>query len=653
MKTLTITLLLFFATLAHAQQVLSIDTKHPGADIPKTMYGIFFEDINFGADGGLYAELVANRSFEAPLHKSEKGTISGGMAGWTPFGNVSVSDIRPAFVNNPHYIVLADSGHLEKRTGIENRGYFGMGVKKGQSYRFSVYGRLHDTGGKNGSIRVELVNSHNNIIGRETVSITSTDWKQYTATLIPSETDAHALMRIFLQTADGVDLDHVSLIPEDNWNGMRADLVSALKDLHPGVFRFPGGCIVEGTDLDTRYEWKKSVGPTENRPMNENRWNYTFPHRMSPLYYQSLGIGFYEYFLLSEYIGAEPLPILSCGMACQYQNRADDPKAFVSGDALEEFIQDALDLIEFANGDASTRWGSLRASMGHPAPFNMKYIGIGNEQWGEGYPERLQHFVKAIRAKYPKMQIVGSAGPSPDGKDFDYGWQEMRRLKVDLVDEHYYRSPEWFLKNANRYDNYSRKGPKVFAGEYACHVEGQHNDFYSALCEAAFMTGLERNADVVRMATYAPLFAHVDGWQWRPDLIWFDNLKHVCTPNYYVQQMYSMNRGTRVLPVSGAEQNLYASAVWDEQDNSYIVKMANLSGAVNDEVTIQLKGKKKVSTASVTLLSTDMLTNENSVDNPDLVHPVELDRSALKTDGNTVTLPLWSHSFYVVRVKAE
>ena len=651
MRKLT-SLFLFAVSLTAAAQthVMDVNTNKLGAPVQPTMYGIFFEDINYAADGGLYAEMVKNRSFEFPQH----------LMGWRAFGNFDVEDEGGPFDRNPHYVRLKYSGHSDKFTGLENEGFFGIGVMKDKTYRFSLWARCPE-GGKS-TLEVSLVD--NATMGEDqrfatvNVEISGKEWKKYTATLASPRTDPKAALRLFLMGDKATtDVEHISLFPTDTWkgreNGMRRDLAQALCDMHPGVFRFPGGCIVEGTDLDTRYEWKKSVGPTENRPMNENRWNYTFPHRMSPLYYQSLGIGFYEYFLLSEYIGAEPLPILSCGMACQYQNRADDPKAFVSGDALEEFIQDALDLIEFANGDASTRWGSLRASMGHPAPFNMKYIGIGNEQWGEGYPERLQHFVKAIRAKYPKMQIVGSAGPSPDGKDFDYGWQEMRRLKVDLVDEHYYRSPEWFLKNTDRYDNYSRKGPKVFAGEYACHVEGQHNDFYSALCEAAFMTGLERNADVVRMATYAPLFAHVDGWQWRPDLIWFDNLKHVCTPNYYVQQMYSMNRGTRVLPVSGAEQNLYASAVWDEQDNSYIVKMANLSGAVNDEVTIQLKGKKKVSTASVTLLSTDMLTNENSVDNPDLVHPVELDRSALKTDGNTVTLPLWSHSFYVVRVKAE
>ncbi len=649
------TLMTFFALMAlsvHAQQTLTVDTKHPGADISSTMYGIFFEDINFGADGGLYAELVANRSFEAPMHKMGDKTMSGGLLGWTPFGNVCVSDVRPAFPENPHYVVLADSGHIEKRTGIENKGYFGMGVKKGQTYTFSTYARLHESGGKKATLRVELVNTSNNIIARQTIDIASSDWKRYTVSMTPSETEAKALLRIFLQTADGADLDHVSLMPDDNWHGMRTDLVGALKDLHPGVFRFPGGCIVEGTDLSSRYQWKKSVGDVERREMNENRWNYTFAHRMSPLYYQSLGIGFYEYFLLSEYIGAEPLPILSCGMACQFQNPANDPKALVGLDVLDEYIQDALDLIEFANGDTSTKWGAVRAKMGHPAPFNMKYIGIGNEQWGPRYPERLELFLKVIRAKYPKMQVVGTSGPSPDGEDFDYGWKEMRRLKADLVDEHYYRSPEWFLQNVTRYDSYSRKGPKVFAGEYACHGEGQRNNFQAALCEAAFMTGLERNADLVRMATYAPLFAHVEGWQWRPDLIWFDNLRHVRSANYQVQQLYSLNRGTRVVPLTGSNDGVYASAVWDEPTQEYIVKVVNTTDRARQDVSIVLKGKKSIANVTGTLLTAPSLTTENTLDNPNAVKPVALSATSWQTDGNRINLPLGAHSFIVLRVKA-
>lgn len=364
-----------------------------------------------------------------------------------------------------------------------------------------------------------------------------------------------------------------------------------LKDLQPGIFRFPGGCIVEGTDLATRYQWKNSVGPVENRPLNENRWNYTFPHRLYPNYYQSYGLGFYEFFLLSEYIGAEPLPVVSVGLACQYQNNDKDAGAHVAVDDLQPYIDDALDLIEFANGDTTTTWGSLRARMGHPKPFGLKQIGIGNEQWGELYPQRLEKFITQIRAKYPKIKICGSSGPSADGDKFDYGWKEMRRLKVDLVDEHYYMKPEWFFKNAGRYDNYDRKGPKVFAGEYAAHGAGERNNWEAALSEAAFMTGLERNADVVWQATYAPLFAHVDGWQWKPDLIWFDNLTSLRSANWYVQMLYGTNKGTNILkltengkPVEG-EGQLYASAVYDKATKSPIVKIVN---AASKECNVEL-----------------------------------------------------------------
>ena len=448
-----------------------------------------------------------------------------------------------------------------------------------------------------------------------------------------------------------MDLEHISLFPVDTYkgevNGLRKDLAQALEDINPGVFRFPGGCIVEGTDLETRYDWKKSVGPVENRPLNENRWNYTFQHRMYPDYFQSYGLGFYEYFLLSEQMGAEPLPIVSCGLACQFQN--DDASAHVAVCDLDGYIQDALDLIEFANGDTTTTWGKLRADMGHPASFNLKYIGVGNEQWGSEYPERLEPFVKAIRSKYPKMQIIGSSGPNSEGKEFDYLWPEMKKLKVDLVDEHFYRSEEWFLNQGARYDKYDRKGPKVFAGEYACHPKNRKNNFMSALSEAAFMTGLERNADIVHMATYAPLFAHVEGWQWRPDMIWFDNLNSVKSINYYVQQMYGHNPGTNVLPLTmdgksvSGQDGLFASAVLDKNTKTYIVKVANTSDKAQNLV-LNFNGFAKNASAkgTKTVLISENLDVENTLDNPNAVIPVE---SSFSVSGNTVEVALPAKSF--------
>ena len=559
---------------------LDIDLENVGAPIQPTMYGIFFEDINFAADGGLYAELVKNRSFEFPNDP---------LQGWKAFGKVDVRADGP-FDRCPHYVRLADPGHPAKWTGLDNEGFFGIGVKGGETYRFTVWARVPDGGAS--ELRIELVNTasigEDQFVCQEPLKISGSEWKQYEVILTPSETLAKAVLRIFL-TGDrvAVDLEHVSLFPTDTWkghrNGMRKDLAQALADLHPGVFRFPGGCIVEGADLATRYNWKNTVGPVENRPINENRWEYTFPHRFFPDYYQSYGLGFFEFFQLSEEIGSEPLPILSCGLACQFQNDSEDAHCPV--DALDPFIQDALDLIEFANGPVTSTWGKVRADMGHPEPFGLKFIGIGNEQWGPEYPARLEPFVKALRAAYPEIKIVGSAGPYSGGEMFDYLWPEMRRLGADLVDEHFYAPETFFLSQAARYDNYDRNGPKVFAGEYACHGDGRkYNHFHASLLEAAFMTGLERNADLVHMATYAPLFAHVEGWQWRPDLIWFDNLRTMRTSSWHVQQLYGQYKGQNVLtltmngvPVTGAEgqDGLFASAVKDGE--KVYVKVINTS----------------------------------------------------------------------------
>ena len=634
---------------ASAQHQFTVNAKKLGAPIQPTMYGIFFEDINFGADGGLYAELVENRSFEFPQQ----------LMGWSTYGKVQVNDANPAFERNPHYVTLKESGHRDKFTGLENRGFFGMGLKKGMDYHFSVYAR---TAG-NTRIRVELVGSDDEVMTKQQITIAGNNWKKYTATLKSPKTDAKGFMRIYLEGKDAVDLDHVSLFPADAWKGLlRADLVQDLKDLHPGVFRFPGGCIVEGTDLDSRYQWKNSVGQAENRPLNENRWNYTFPHRLFPNYYQSYGLGFYEFFLLSEEIGAQPLPVLSCGLACQFQNDdKDEAVCHVAVDDLQSYIDDALDLIEFANGGTNTKWGKLRADMGHPAPFNLQQIGIGNEQWGPLYPVRLEKFITAIRAKYPKMKIVGTSGPSPDdndGKQFSYGWEQMRRLKADLVDEHYYRDQDWFMKNVTRYDNYDRKGPKVFAGEYACHVKEDPADFptaknvfEAALCEAAIMTGFERNADIVHMATYAPLFAHVEGWQWRPDLIWMDNLTTVRTPNYFVQQLYGQNPGTHVLsllegkkPVTG-QDGLCASAVYDKNTNGYIVKITNTS-AEPKGVDITFKGIKSLGKGTVTTLHADRMDAANTIEHKNNVVPQTGD---VQTEGNVLKAIIPAKSFVVYR----
>lgn len=636
---------------ANAQEtdVMVVQANKIGAEIQPTMYGHFLEDINFAADGGLYAELVKNRSFEFPQN----------LMGWRTFGNVALEDDGP-FERNPHYVRLSPAGHGAKCTGIENEGFFGIGVKAGEGYRFSVWAR-----GENQKIRVELVNTasmgESQVMTSDVVEINSREWKKYEMVVTPKETLAKAHLRIYLASDGSVDLEHVSLFPVDTWkgrkNGLRKDLAQALADTKPGVFRFPGGCIVEGTDLATRYNWKNSVGPVENRPLNENRWNYTFQHRLYPDYFQSYGMGFFELFQLAEDMGAEPLPVVNCGLACQYQNNSED--AHVKVEDLGSYVQDALDLIEFANGDTTTEWGRLRAEMGHAAPFNLKFIAVGNEQWGEEYPARLRVFVEAIRKAYPDIKIIGSSGPNSEGSDFEYLWPEMRKLKVDLVDEHFYRPEDWFLASGNRYDNYDRKGPKVFAGEYACHARGKKwNHFHASLLEAAFLTGVERNADVVHMATYAPLFAHVEGWQWRPDLIWYDNLRSVRSCSWHVQSLYGHNRGTNVVPltmdkkaVSGqpGQNGLFASAVWDEPSKTYIVKVVNTSDKAR-KIRLEFKGLKKsaaLADGKCLVFHSDNPDADNTLDNPSLIVPQE---KALDVDGHVVETEVGPATFVVYKV---
>lgn len=647
------------STLCSASEIV-VNAKKKGAEVQPTMYGIFFEDINFAADGGLYAEMVKNRSFEYPQH----------LMGWRAFGNTALCSDGP-FNRNPHYVRLASSGHNDKHTGLENEGYFGMSVKSGAEYRFSLWARCPDGG--TSALKIVLADNASQSETQEVVScrltISGKEWKKYTAVMQSPVTQNKLTLRLFLQREGSnpmvvTDVEHVSLFPVDTWkgreNGMRKDLAQALADLKPGVFRFPGGCIVEGTDLATRYQWKNTVGPVENRPLNENRWHYTFTHRFFPDYYQSYGLGFYEFFLLCEDFGCEPLPILSCGLSCQFQNRhPETPGVHVPLDSLDTYIDDALDLIEFANGAADTEWGRVRAEMGHPEPFNLKYIGIGNEQWdyddNPAYTARLQKFLDVLRKAHPEITYIGSTGPGSEGKEFDMLQPKMKEMKVAMYDEHFYRPESWFLdhKNRHRYDNYDRRGPKVFAGEYACHGKGKkYNHFNAALLEAAFMTGIERNADIVHMATYAPLFAHTEGWQWRPDLIWYDNQRSVRTCSYYVQQLYSHYKGTHVLPttmdgrvVAGDDDQhgLSASAVCDDKTGCIYIKVANTSDEAQT-LNITLRGAKNLSEARVITLGSADTDAENTLDNPSVVVPQE---RAATLSGNVLSDVLQPKTFAV------
>lgn len=655
-RQLTCALALSTAMTAAAQtHLMEINTKKAGAPIQPTMYGMFFEDINYAADGGLYGEKIKNRSFEFPQS----------LLGWQSFGNVEVKNDGP-FERCPHYVVLSDAKHSDRRSGLTNEGYFGIGVIKGEEYRFTVWAKAPKGTAR---ITVQLINESSMGEGQDFASarldIKGNEWKKYELRLKSNITMNKAKLRIFLEGRNAVALEHISLFPVNTYknreNGLRRDLVQALKDQHPGVFRFPGGCIVEGTDLETRYQWKNSIGPVENRPLNGNRWQHTFTHRFYPDYYQSYGLGFYEYFLLCEDIQAEPLPVLSVGLSCQFQNR-NNPKAHVPVDELQPYIDDCLDLIEFANGDVNTEWGKKRAEMGHPEPFNMKMIGVGNEQWDTLYFERLDPFVKAIRAKYPEIQIIGTSGPDSEGKMFEIGWKAMKEQKVDLVDEHFYRPESWFLNSGLRYEKYDRKGPKVFAGEYACHGRGKKwNHYEASLYEAAFMTDLERNADIVHMTAYAPLFAHVEGWQWRPDLIWFDNTRMFKSVSYYVQQMYAMNKGTHALtmtmdkqPIAGqqGQDGLFASSVIDKNEGTVIIKIVNTSKS-DQPVSVNLKGLKGEKDVELLTLTSTEMDADNTLDNPEKIVPQKGSMKCEAGKKNTVlndNVPAMTFRLYKVKM---
>jgi len=538
---------LLSGSMATASDVtLKVAVQKPAHAISPRLVGVFFEDINFGADGGLSAELVKNGSFEFPRSLMGWSTVEPGATK----GDVRVTEKDPAFSANPHYLRLATT-ESNRAPGVANEGFRGIGVRAGERYLFSTQARAN--GSTPGTLRVSLVAPDGKTLATAKVTGIGPEWSEHAAVLTPSATTAKAQLVLNATVPGNLDLDLVSLCPEETWknrpHGLRNDLVQKLADLKPAFLRFPGGCIVEGSQLDRRYQWKTTIGDRAERKLIINRWNYEFAHRPTPDYFQSFGLGFFEYFQLAEDIGAEPLPILNCGMACQFNSGE-----LVPLDELGPYIQDALDLIEFANGPATSPWGAKRAAMGHPEPFGMKLLGVGNEQWDQQYFDRYALFAKVLKERHPEIELVSGAGPFPADAHFKFAWPLLRALKADIVDEHCYAMPDWFLRSATRYDDYDRDGPKVFMGEYAAQSidivsPDNRNNLRCALAEAAFMTGLERNSDVVVMSSYAPLFAHEEAWQWRPNLIWFDNLTTYATPEYYVQQLFSLNRGDVVLPL--------------------------------------------------------------------------------------------------------
>ena len=632
-----------------------VNTSTTITKIQPTMYGVFFEDINFAADGGLYAEMIKNRSFEfeAPL------------MGWTQPNSDRHSYNKESGIattikalenkSNPSFcrVLINDANGYS----LINEGFRGMGIKKEAKYNLSFKAANHNRAIK--KITFQFIDKDNKVLGESSIIPDSNDWQSYNTSFIATQTEAKAKLKITFEGTGTIDLDMISLFPEDTWknrkNGMRKDIVQLLYDMKPGFLRFPGGCIVEGRTLAQRYQWKKTIGEVEERETLINRWNTEFTHKPAPDYFQSFGLGFFEYFQLAEDIGASPLPILSCGMACQFNTGE-----LVPMNELNPYVQDALDLIEFANGSTNTPWGKIRAEMGHPEPFNLKMIGVGNEQWGPEYIERYRIFEKAIKSKYPTIKIVSGAGPFPEGDYFEYGMKELKKLNAEIVDEHYYKNPKWFRDNATRYDNYDRKGPKIFAGEYAAQSVAiaspdNKNNWECALSEAAFMTGLERNAEVVNLTSYAPLMAHEEAWQWTPDLLWFNNLEAYGSANYYVQKLFATNKGTDLITITNngktltGQNNLYASVVKDSNTKEVIIKLVN-TASIPQEVNLTFKGIKLATKGTKISLTSPNLEDENSFANPKKISPTE---EVIKTKENRVTSSLSAYSVNIIKIKMK
>ena len=497
------------------------------------LYGIFFEDLNHAADGGLYAEMVQNRSFEFcavdnpsyhPLMAWEKIEKKYSRMQWW------IQDSHPYSRRNPHYLVceIFETG---MGAGVRNTGFTpGMYLQKGEKYRFSC---LATTDGRGElPLRIVLENDEGRNLGQADIVVSNgTVWNHYEAAITAQETTTAGNLSIYIEAVGRLYLDMVSLFPQKTFmqqrNGLRADIATLLADLKPRFMRFPGGCLVHdgsinAEDRDSLYRWKNTIGVLEERPARRNNWGYN----------QTLGLGYYEYFCFCEEIGAKPLPVLPAGYDPHHQRK-------VPFDQLDEWIQEALDLISFANDDASAQWGRIRCELGHPEPFGLEYIGIGNEEVGEGFFERYPYFHKAIKEKYPDIQIIASSGPFAAGGEYEKGWNCARRNHADLVDEHYYMAPEWFLANHHRYDSFDEKDPRVFLGEYA----SWGNTWYNALIEASYMTGMERNSEKVGLACYAPLLCNVNYINWKPDMIWFDNHQAYGTANYYVQKLFINHQG--------------------------------------------------------------------------------------------------------------
>ncbi|MFW6290085.1 MAG: alpha-L-arabinofuranosidase C-terminal domain-containing protein [Mariniphaga sp.] len=638
-----------------ASEISTAQTIRGGKKISNELFGLFFEDINYAADGGIYAEMVQNRSFEySPTDRRD----------WHPFsfwhyitpgysyGKVDVETTSPVHPNNPHYIVLEAEhvGHEEKHTGesgvgIKNTGFNGMVIRAGEQYNFTLFARqLSDHPVE---LTVSLQNQKNEILAGGSVTTSSGEWKKYATTLTAAESCDSASLVILAQTNGRLAMDMISLFPEKTFknrpNGLRADMAQMLADMQPRFIRFPGGCLVHGDGLGNMYRWKNTIGPLEERVGQKNIWGY----------HQSAGLGFYEYFQFCEDVGAKPVPVLPAGVSCQNSGGTwrigGTGQRALPQDEMPEYIMEVLDLIEWANGPVTSEWGAKRAAAGHPDPFNLEYVGIGNEdKITPEFKERFEQIFRAVKEKHPEITVIGTSGPFSDGEDFDKGWEFIKELNVQVVDEHYYKDPEWFLANPYRYDQYDRNGAKVYLGEYA----SWGNKLYNAIVEAAYMTGLERNGDVVIMASYAPLLAKKDFTQWDTDLIFFDNQEIVPTPNFYVQKMFMKNQGdfyfNDVVQTDKKDSLQAASCVVDNETGDVILKLVN-AGNTGKNMKVNLSRFKNLEKEARIMVLKGDAEAENTFENPHNIVPAE-STYTIKSKFDYNAPPM---SLTVIRIKTD
>ena len=619
--------------------------------ISSNLFGIFFEDINYAADGGLYGELVQNRSFEytASDHRD-----------WNPltawqftkegfsYGTISVETSSPVHANNPHYVVLNIEEVGREGVGLNNTGFDGIVIKAGEQYDFSLFAKQLSAHAI--PVTVQLKNKNGNISNQATINTDSKDWKKYRATLTATQSDDSAMLVIVAKATGKIALDMISLFPQKTFkkrpNGLRADLAQTIADLQPKFMRFPGGCLVHGDGLGNMYQWKNTIGPVEQRIEQRNIWSY----------HQSVGLGYFEYFQFCEDIGAKPLPVVAAGVSCQNSGGTwrigGTGQKGLSAEDMKAYIQDILDLIEWANGAPSTTWGAKRAAAGHPEPFHLQYLGIGNEdKITPVFKERFKMIYEVVHAKHPEITIIGTVGPFHSGEDYDLGWNFANEVKVEMVDEHYYEKPEWFVNNLARYDKYPRANSKVYVGEYAAHDVKRRNTLRSALSEALYMTSLERNGDVVLFASYAPLLGRRGHTQWNPNLIYFTGTQICATINYYAQKLFANNEGDlyyhNIISVNVADtaKTFAASCVKDSKTGDLILKIVNTDSiGIPAKINLAKLGTFNAN-AVVTVLSGDP-TAENSFEGTQNITP----QTSNLTVNKSFTYQVPASSLTVIRI---